>query len=949
MTQKNLHLRHHTPLLFIILLLIGAMVLAFGGNSSVAAPPAESVNNRGAANTSPLAPLANWTPPDDAYRVYIGPGDSVPNRVHNYVGLDGIYELDYDYLQAAGLPVETLDPRSFRMFYMGQEIAIQVEGEADGSFDPGDDVNPADAVLFFGQSVDSLFDEGVLPTNKYTEANVYFLSYGGDDGLRMAEPDGAPAGDIVDVFIHPERQETSLWYFSARPFEHDADHWFWDWLQPQGLNIPTSRSYSFSAPNVATGANDGALTVNMLGYFNGPHHLRLYINDNLVFDDGVVWSDFDPLEITVPVSAAYFQDPNNIIRFEMFNQAGKYFDIAYINWFRVSYPDSLVAENNELLFNNQTPGAAQYQVDNFSSDTIEVYDASDLYDLRRFMNTTITGAGPYAVSFGDTVAANSRYIALSPAARRTPLAIEALSRPGSLYTPPDLLDVTNEADYIIITHADFWSEAVQLGTYRSQRYRVAVVDAQQIYDQFNGGLMSAESIHDFLAYAHSNWTSPAPMFVVLYGDGTSDMRNYMNPKLTFIPPYLLLADIDLGETAVQNRFVTLTGDDILPDMHIGRLPANTPEEAESIRRKIFDYEVQCECNGWNYNTLFVADDLEGGGGNFREYSDQVADGYFDLPDNTSKIVPTAYTINKTYLGDTCDIDLPLPGEEDISVECRQEIIDTLNGPGALFVSYVGHATKTNWAVERLLDASALDEVDNASCLPLMIAMTCLEGSFHDPVDTALGEYSVTLPYDGAIASWSPTGFGLVTGHDVLEQGLMLALLHDGVSELGAAITQAKYFLAEQVPSGQYDDLLDTFVLLGDPGLKLKVDAVCSEIPTAVTLESPQTEANADGVSVSWRTVSETEVFGFDVWRRPQAQPSSVGPQAAVKVNSEFIFAQWSGAALGADYSFLDVTAAPASSFDYELEVYYVDGSVERYDAGSVTTFDHFYLPMVRGH
>ena len=39
---------------------------------------------------------------------------------------------------------------------------------------------------------------------------------------------------------------------------------------------------------------------------------------------------------------------------------------------------------------------------------------------------------------------------------------------------------------------------------------------------------------------------------------------------------------------------------------------------------------------------FVADDLEGGGGNFYEYSDKIADGYVDEPANTVKLIPESY-------------------------------------------------------------------------------------------------------------------------------------------------------------------------------------------------------------------------------------------------------------------------------------------------------------------
>ena len=115
------------------------------------------------------------------------------------------------------------------------------------------------------------------------------------------------------------------------------------------------------------------------------------------------------------------------------------------------------------------------------------------------------------------------------------------------------------------------------------------MDAQQVYDQFNGGVMSAEAIHDFLAYAYTNW-SLQPEYVVLLGDGSSDIRNYRYSTPTYIPPYLYLADPDLGETAADNRFVTITGNDNVPEMHLGRLPANTAAQAAAMVNKIIAYE-----------------------------------------------------------------------------------------------------------------------------------------------------------------------------------------------------------------------------------------------------------------------------------------------------------------------------------------------------------------------
>ncbi|MCX7671937.1 MAG: hypothetical protein N2439_17935, partial [Anaerolineae bacterium] len=163
-----------------------------------------------------------WIPPAPAYRIAIA--------------ADGIQRLDYAALAAAGLPVDTLDPRTFRMFYMGQEIAIRVNGEADGRFDAGDEI------LFYARTVDSLFYEGLLRANKYTGTNIFWLTYGGPSGRRMAQLDGSAGGAPPPPFLHKEHLEryTRYVYLNNYPDLPDADHWF-----DVKLVAPNSRTYTF--------------------------------------------------------------------------------------------------------------------------------------------------------------------------------------------------------------------------------------------------------------------------------------------------------------------------------------------------------------------------------------------------------------------------------------------------------------------------------------------------------------------------------------------------------------------------------------------------------------------------------------------------------------------------------------------------------------------------------
>ncbi len=91
--------------------------------------------------------------------------------------------------------------------------------------------------------------------------------------------------------------------------------------------------------------------------------------------------------------------------------------------------------------------------------------------------------------------------------------------------------------------------------------------------------------------------------------------------------------------------------------------------------------------------------------------------------------------------------------------------------GALIVNYVGHGARHFWADEYLLHNDRAPMLSNTTKLPFFVPMTCLEGYFIWPGYPALAETFVRLPTTGAIASWSPTGLGLATGHDYLHRGL----------------------------------------------------------------------------------------------------------------------------------------------------------------------------------
>ncbi len=96
----------------------------------------------------------------------------------------------------------------------------------------------------------------------------------------------------------------------------------------------------------------------------------------------------------------------------------------------------------------------------------------------------------------------------------------------------------------MIAHETVITAAHTLADYRAtQGLRIQVVNVQDVYDEFGYGIPDAAAIRDFLAYTYANWTSPAPSYVVLFGDGNFDPKdNLGRGEPSLIPPYLAPVD-----------------------------------------------------------------------------------------------------------------------------------------------------------------------------------------------------------------------------------------------------------------------------------------------------------------------------------------------------------------------------------------------------------------------
>src|SRR5262249_25663267 len=121
----------------------------------------------------------------------------------------------------------------------------------------------------------------------------------------------------------------------------------------------------------------------------------------------------------------------------------------------------------------------------------------------------------------------------------------------------------------------------------SQGYKVAVVDVEDIYDEFSYGVHTPQAVKDFLNWSYLHWPKQ-PQYVLLAGSPSLDPRNYLGLGNQDLVPTKLIDTMKM-ETASDDWLVDFDNDG-LPQMAIGRLPVRTVADATAVVNKIIAYD-----------------------------------------------------------------------------------------------------------------------------------------------------------------------------------------------------------------------------------------------------------------------------------------------------------------------------------------------------------------------
>ncbi|MCP3957629.1 MAG: DUF11 domain-containing protein [bacterium] len=635
-----------------------------------------------------------------------------------------------------------------------------------------------DGIYFYGEGLESI----------YTDDNVYWLELGAP-ALVATVAGGSPvpvAGlDFADS-LHFEEETLPLTSVIEDP---DSDFWYWGFVNVTpgaGVDIDTL-SVVVETPGRTAAAIDAMMTVHLQAEsrdddVDPDHQVEIRLNGTSIGTDS--WDGSTAHQMDLTFSQTLLADGANTVEIHAPATSGIESEIFFLDSIDISYRRSYTAVDDRLIA--QAAGHHVITIDGYSRDDVTVFDITDPEAARLVTNPRIEpSGGGYQVSF-ETATPSSRYLAM-------PLEDAAVPT-VEIDQPSDLRARTNRADYLVIAAAGVEAAAEDLADYRQGLgFETRMVRLQDVYDEFNQGVVSPWAIRDFLAYATASWQL-APRFAVLAGDSSFDFKDRLGFGGNLLPSPMTSTPAGLFPS--DHRIADLAGDDGVPEVAVGRLPVRTGAQLAAYLAKLVAYEAAA--GAWKDRTVWVADAIDEGG-EFVEDSEWLID-----------VVPAGLAVDRVYVDDLGP------------AAARQELLDAFDD-GALLIHFLGHGNLTQIGDNAgLMMSSDVPALTGGEKQPILVAMTCALGRFDRIVLDTLSESLVLHEDGGVIALWAPTGLSFNQEAVLLADGFLPAALADGpgAESLGEAVAGAldSYLSTAQEPSRFIPFI---YTLLGDPAIRMR--------------------------------------------------------------------------------------------------------------------------------
>ncbi|MFC4687442.1 type IX secretion system sortase PorU [Epilithonimonas pallida] len=778
------------------------------------------------------------------------------------VDKSGIFKITKQFLQQNGINPASVNPKNFRIYGNGgimlseynqdkrydalQENAIQVIGEEDGVW------NDNDYALFYAQGPNgyNLYDtsngNGKKRTefrrlgtpnnfiNIYEDYSYYFINFDIGAGKRVQTVDNNLPQDLItryDDYQYINEEKFNLvklgrtWTGDAIPGNREITF-------TTRSPIQTDDVIRFKTQVIGYNAQSGKITFNV----NGSQDTRPLNSSAANFE-------------RIMYESALFNQSGTTIKFNYTTDisanpnASFYFDFA-----EVQYKENLSFNNTQMNFRDYDIVTGSGDLYGFSvgnsSGIDQIWDVSDITNAKKVTNKNSQNSTFNFGYIADSEFFNNEFTAFKNSAAFEPGFVGRIDN-------QDLSSLKN-VDYLMITQPSYIAQAQRLAAYHQAKngYNVQVVDVNKIYNEFSSGGKDITAIRDFITKL--NTPAGSLKYVFLLGDTSYDFKNRVANNTDVIPSYQSENSADVKGSFVTDDYFVMTSpqsstdlSQIIPDIPIGRLPADNVQEAKVMIDKTLAYYnalpgQSSPFGEWRMKLDFVADDdFEGSGPNnipgpFHYLVDYTIKQNFEA--NTDK---PEYNIRKLYL-DAFPAVTSAGGQR--YPQINQAITNDVGN--SLYLFYFGHGGINGWAQERVLTSTEVQGFNNYTSVysrfPLVSTITCEFTLWDEPSTNSVGEQLIKHTSGGAatmITSSRAISVDYGRKFTLLFTDNLFKLYNDDFISLGAAHLLAKKQY-KTIYSSSFDHLRVNF--LGDPAMKmsrpkrlLKIDNIETPVPNQI--------------------------------------------------------------------------------------------------------------------
>jgi len=692
---------------------------------------------------------------------------------------DGMYSIGADAAREAGwkFPV-SLDSIALRRD--GHSIPIGWTG--DGVWANERD---ADVIWFFGLASRgaATTDKPVNPAWKHLLERVETKD-GPQRSMRYRR-EYLPAGTTPKPLTHNRLRQRHEKNFTYARFANEGDATdFYYWTHATPGTDPELLKFEFwlsdyflPAEKEYNAAGGGTLRVKFYGLSsadNTPDHLvNVSLNGKQVGQ--AAWEKRVDFTLTVPIPRSAL-GVKNVLSLEFPEDRLFTVDDIRLDWFEIDIPfgfDARLGETIDLHPAVLSPG--DWQQARIILAQTEILSVIDIVDGIEYPGTLVKAnerdgkpaneialnwrspkeTGPYpALPFGEVPLGSVSW----PAPRfrivdtTRPKRIDASKMHrvlGKNVSGADALHLAQKSlpngvapNSIILSHSMLMEPARALALHRAmQGYTLLVVNLDEVFlgADPNNGWFSDTAVK---AWIQDYWDEAkrtgarSPQFLTLMGDSTFDYRGIykdrdgMEGGSNLLPaPWFEAPQWYMSGFVADNNYGCLEGDDDLPELAIGRLPADEPAQAWAYLEKIKEYEAAGNFVPWKERALLVSSWET----SFSQLLKDTANR------GLGRFLPTT-----------------LIAELDSAPDDVANMVGALNeGCGVLY--YVGHGGAFVWRVgpvdydkqKDLFTPREIESLTNASAYPIVFVSSCYSTSFDNK--RSLGEVFIFAPERGGIA------------------------------------------------------------------------------------------------------------------------------------------------------------------------------------------------------